>query len=67
MAAECILVTFVDCSESIFGYKDLRINIYCAAGHMTTYVNVAYTDKVTPQKCDGVSVSNFVMLLFKDC
>ena len=43
-------------SESIFGYKDLRINIYCTAGNMKTYVKVNYAHKVNPEDFDGVQV-----------
>jgi len=41
-------------SESIFGYKDLRINLYCTAARMITYVDVKYSDKLTPQRAEGV-------------
>ena len=43
-------------SESIFGYKDLQVNIYCTAARMQTYVGLKYTDKISPQDADGVQV-----------
>ena len=52
-------------SEHIFGYKDLRINIYCLAARMTTYVKIDYTDKITPETCDGLSVSILFTATFK--
>ena len=45
-------------SENIFGYKDLRVDVYCSAARMNTYVSMKYSDKLTPDKCDGVSVSS---------
>jgi len=50
-------------SESIFGYKDLRVDMYCTAGRMITYVNIGYSDKITPQKCDGVSADDVMRIV----
>jgi len=50
-------------SEHIFGYKDLRINIYCLAARMTTYVKIDYTDKITPETCDGLSPDDIRKIL----
>jgi len=50
-------------SESIFGYKDLRVDMYCTAGRMITYVNISYSDKITPQKYDGVSADDVLRTL----
>lgn len=50
------LIWFVS-SESIFGYKDLRIDVYCTAARMLTYVGVRYSEKITPHKAEGVAVS----------
>jgi len=50
-------------SESIFGYKDLRVDMYCTAGRMITYVDIGYSDKITPQKCDGVSADDVLRIL----
>ena len=32
--------------------------MYCSAARMNTYVSMKYSDKLTPDKCDGVSVSS---------
>ena len=32
--------------ETIFGYKDLRVNVYATAGTFRTYVEVTYSEKV---------------------
>jgi len=50
-------------SESIFGYKDMRVNLYCTAGRMITYVDISYSDKITPQKYDGVSADDVLRIL----
>lgn len=50
-------------SESIFGYKDLRIDVYCTAARMLTYVGVKYSEKITPHKAEGVAVSCFTLQL----
>lgn len=33
-------------SETIFGYKDLRLKLYYAAGSLETYLGMDYTDKI---------------------
>jgi len=50
-------------SESIFGYKDLRVDICCTAGRMITYVSVSYSDRITPQRCDGVAADDVLRTL----
>ena len=57
----CAMCCVVHCcvlrdSETVFGYKDLRINLYCTAARMITLVDVKYTDKLTPQRTGGVDV-----------
>jgi hypothetical protein len=42
--------------ENIFGYKDLAIQLYYSASKLTTYLNIKYTDKVSPEKFDGLKV-----------
>jgi len=49
-------------TESIFGYKDLRVNIYSTASTLRTYVNVKYSDKVNADK-DGVPPDNIMASL----
>ncbi|KAK2187191.1 hypothetical protein NP493_176g03011 [Ridgeia piscesae] len=50
-------------SESIFGYKDLRVDIYCTAARMTPYVSIKYSDKVNPERFDGVPPDNIMKIL----
>ncbi|XP_021938160.1 histone acetyltransferase type B catalytic subunit isoform X2 [Zootermopsis nevadensis] len=40
--------------ESIFGYQDLKIQLYYSAARLTTYFGITYTDKVTPDKFEGI-------------
>ena len=49
-------------SESIFGYKDLRVELFCSAGYMKSYLNVKYTEKIDPEKFDGVQVQLCIQL-----
>lgn len=51
------IVAFLLFSESIFGYKDLRVNIYCTAAKLLTYVGIEFSERITPQKSEGVVVS----------
>ncbi|KAI9014769.1 histone acetyltransferase 1 [Gaertneriomyces semiglobifer] len=39
--------------EVIFGYKDLEVNLYYAAGSLDTYMDIQYREK-----CDAVSSTN---------
>ncbi|ESO13193.1 hypothetical protein HELRODRAFT_184879 [Helobdella robusta] len=50
-------------SETIFGYKDLRINMYYTACKMLTYVGIDYSEKINPKKFDGVQADDIVNLL----
>lgn len=54
------VIVFIFYSENIFGYKDLRIDVFCTAAKMITYVNIKYTDKITPERFDGVTVSKYL-------
>lgn len=40
--------------ESIFGYRDLSLDVYYTAGALVTYLKIKYMDKVTPQKFEGI-------------
>lgn len=51
------MITVMCYSEQIFGYSGLRIKLYYSAGRLTTYLTHTYTDKVHPDKYDGVKVS----------
>lgn len=42
--------------ETIFGYKDLKIDILCTAANLHTYIRVNYSEKIDPTKADGVEV-----------
>jgi hypothetical protein len=42
--------------ETIFGYHDLKIQLYYSAARLTTYFGISYSDKVTPDKFEGIEV-----------
>lgn len=52
--------------ENIFGYKDLAIQLYYSAAKLNTYVNMKYTDKVSPEKDDGLQPDNVMEAVTKD-
>ena len=62
--AKCLPYIF---SESIFGYKDLRVQIYYSAARLNTYIGMTHTDKVSPKKFDGIQVFNFRTFCLKVC
>ena len=64
LIAKCLPYIF---SESIFGYKDLRVQIYYSAARLNTYIGMTHTDKVTPKKFDGIQVFNFRTFYLKVC
>lgn len=39
--------------EIIFGYRDLKVQLFYSAGCLETYLGMTYTEKVNKQ-CDGV-------------
>ncbi|XP_014218476.1 histone acetyltransferase type B catalytic subunit [Copidosoma floridanum] len=41
-------------NETIFGYKDLKIQLYYAAGNLETYLGMTYSEKVDKTLTDGV-------------
>ncbi|XP_045115060.1 histone acetyltransferase type B catalytic subunit-like isoform X1 [Portunus trituberculatus] len=41
-------------SEQIFGYSGLHIKLYYSAARLTTYLTHTYTDKVHPEKFEGI-------------
>ncbi|CAH1773589.1 unnamed protein product, partial [Owenia fusiformis] len=47
-------------SEAIFGYKDLKVEVYYSAARLNTYVNMHFSDKVSPQKFDGVLADDVI-------
>ncbi|XP_052822716.1 histone acetyltransferase type B catalytic subunit [Octopus bimaculoides] len=44
--------------ESIFGYRDLHLDLFYTAGALITYLKIKYLDKVTPEKFDGISADD---------
>lgn len=40
--------------ETIFGYKNLKINYYLTPGLLEAYIGMQYTDKISPRKFDGI-------------
>ncbi|OWF35869.1 histone acetyltransferase type B catalytic subunit-like [Mizuhopecten yessoensis] len=44
--------------ESIFGYKDLMVEMFYSAARLSTFINMKYSDKVTPQRFDGIQPDN---------
>jgi histone acetyltransferase 1 len=53
--------------ESIFGYRDLRIQLYYTAGRLTTYFGITYSDRVTPEKYEGIQVRFGLVFHHIDC
>ncbi|KAK3106449.1 hypothetical protein FSP39_020292 [Pinctada imbricata] len=53
-------------NESIFGYRDLRVELYYSAANLTTYLNLQYSDKVSPEKDDGLQADNVVQTMAKE-
>lgn len=47
-------------SESIFGYRDLKIMLYYSAARLTTFLNMTYKEKVNPDLCDGVKADEIL-------
>ncbi|GLG96560.1 Histone acetyltransferase type B catalytic subunit [Gryllus bimaculatus] len=45
-------------SETIFGYRDLKIKLYYSAAALTTYLGVSYTSKADVDKFDGVEADD---------
>ncbi|GAB6019378.1 hypothetical protein CHUAL_000964 [Chamberlinius hualienensis] len=39
-------------SECIFGYKDLKVNLFYSASWLTTYLSMTYSEKVSNSKLD---------------
>lgn len=50
-------------SENIFGYKDLKIKLYCTAAWLTTYVGIEYSEKIDPDDFGGVEPDNIIKKL----
>ncbi|WAR05561.1 HAT1-like protein [Mya arenaria] len=52
--------------ESIFGYKNLEIQMYYTAARLNTYLNIRYKDKVSPEKHEGLKPDDVIGSLAKE-
>jgi len=52
-------------NENIFGYTDLKINLYMSSGSLQSFINYKYSRKVDPAKTDGVSPDDVVTPIVK--
>jgi len=46
--------------ETIFGYKNLKINYYLTPGLLEAYIGFEYTEKISPRKFDGVEADDIL-------
>lgn len=44
--------------ETIFGYKNLKINYYLTPGLLEAHIGINYSEKVSPRKFDGVEADD---------
>ncbi|CAN7980282.1 unnamed protein product [Ixodes pacificus] len=49
--------------ESIFGYRDLKVQLYYAACSLTTYLHMSYTEKINLKKSDGVKADDVLKMI----
>lgn len=49
----CLLCAF---RETIFGYEDLKIQVYIAAGSLKSQVSIKYNRKISSTVTDGIEV-----------
>ena len=54
-------VVYIHCSETIFGYKGLVVELYYSASTLATYVNVKYDEIIDPDDADGLKVIDFIL------
>ncbi|KAL8561912.1 hypothetical protein ACOMHN_046702 [Nucella lapillus] len=52
--------------ESIFGYKDLEVQMFYTAGRLIPFVNLQYTDRVPPTGTNGVFADNVAQKLMRE-
>ncbi|RWS00117.1 histone acetyltransferase type B catalytic subunit-like protein, partial [Leptotrombidium deliense] len=50
-------------TESIFGYRDLKIRLFYSSSRLVRYVNIEYTEKISPEKSDGVQPDDILAIL----
>lgn len=48
--------TFI-CSEQIFGYRNLNVNIWYLCGSLKTYINISYSSRIDTKHANGAAVS----------
>jgi len=58
-----IISPFYDSRETIFGYENLDIKLYFAAGSLKPYIGIDYSGKVNTKMCDGVGVRDIMLKL----
>lgn len=49
---------FCFCSETIFGYKDLKVKLYYSAGCLETYLGMTFSEKVPKDMYEEVEPDN---------
>lgn len=47
-------VSFIYCSETIFGYRNLKVQLFYAAGCLETYLGMTYTEEANDLEFEGV-------------
>ncbi|XP_062589118.1 histone acetyltransferase type B catalytic subunit-like [Saccostrea cucullata] len=47
-------------NESIFGYKDLVVEMYYTAAKLTTFINLQYITKVSPELHEGLKADDVI-------
>ncbi|CAL8078442.1 unnamed protein product [Calicophoron daubneyi] len=50
-------------SEQIFGYKDLKVNIWYIAGSLSTYIGISYTSCINEKDAKGVKPDDIMKIL----
>ena len=50
-------------SENIFGYKNLRINLYYSACKLVRFISITYSDKVDREKSQGVPADDVLQII----
>ncbi|KAH9632022.1 hypothetical protein HF086_016582 [Spodoptera exigua] len=45
-------------NENIFGYTDLHIKLFYSAGSLQTYLGIEYTEKIEPNKSEGMKADD---------
>ncbi|CAH8830303.1 unnamed protein product [Trichobilharzia szidati] len=50
-------------SEQIFGYRNLKIDIYYTPGFLSTYIDISYSSKVNPELSKGVMPDDIMHML----